>query len=135
MPEKFRSILGAGWAFPPVFTQGGADVRLVSDEEDIQQSLEIILSTGINERIMQEDFGAELSDFLFEEMDQSLINGIESTVSDALINHEPRIELEEVNVSADGATHGLLLIGIIYTVISTNTRYNMVYPFYLNEAN
>lgn len=130
--ETNSSFLGTGWSFPPTFHQDGT-VEMVADEEDIVQSLEIILSTRPAERIMQSDFGCELSQFLFEEISQSTITGIRGTISDALLYHEPRIDVEEINVD-ESEEEGLLLISVTYTVRVTNSRFNLVYPFYINEA-
>ncbi|MCL2931286.1 MAG: GPW/gp25 family protein [Trichodesmium sp. MAG_R03] len=127
------SFLGTGWSFPPTFNKDTGTVEMVSNEEDIRESLEIILSTGPSERIMQLDFGCELSQFMFEEITQSLITRIRGTVSDALLEHEPRIEVDDISVE-EGEEQGLLLIGVSYTVRATNTRSNMVYPFYLDDA-
>ncbi|NET81640.1 MAG: GPW/gp25 family protein [Moorea sp. SIO1F2] len=131
--EENRSFLGTGWSFPPTFNRDTGTVEMVSDHEDIVQSLEIILSTRPAERIMQPDFGCELSQFLFEEITQGLITGIRGTISDALLNHEHRIDVEEINIE-DSEIEGLLLIIVTYTVRVTNSRFNLVYPFYLNEA-
>lgn len=127
-------FLGTGWSFPPSFTKGGSDLDLVSGPEDIHQSLQILLSTRLGERVMLENFGCDLSNILFEEMDQSLINTLTSLVSDALLYFEPRIILDNLDVSESESEQGLLLIRIEYTVRSTNSRFNMVYPFYINEA-
>ena len=132
--EQNSSFLGTGWSFPPTFNQDTATVEMVSDREDIVQSLEIILSTRPAERIMQPDFGCELSQFLFEEISQGLITGIRGTISDAILDHEPRIDVEDINIDQRGEEEGLLSISITYTVRSTNSRFNLVYPFYINEA-
>ncbi|MDZ8025861.1 MAG: GPW/gp25 family protein [Nostoc sp. SerVER01] len=131
--ETNSSFLGTGWSFPPTFNQDTGTVEMVSDEEDIVQSLEIILSTRPAERIMQPDFGCELSQFLFEEISQGLITGIKGTISDALLYHEPRIDVEDINID-ESEKEGLLLISVTYTVRVTNSRFNLVYPFYINEA-
>lgn len=135
MANKATSILGSGWSFPPSFTKGGADVIMVADDEDIQQSLNIILATEARERFLLDNFGCNLNDFLFEEIDQRLLTRIRSTVKDAITFHEPRIKLEKVIVNVDDALAGLLQIQLTYQVISTNSRFNMVYPFYINEGN
>ena len=128
------SFLGTGWSFPPAFTRDGGDVLMVSGVEDIHQSLQILLSTQMGERIMQDDFGCDMNAVLFEEMDQGLVNTLTTQISDAILNYEPRITLDNLDISEHESEQGLLLISIEYTVRSTNTRYNMVYPFYLNEA-
>ena len=107
---------------------------MVSDLEDIHQSLQILLSTRLGERVMQDDFGCDLNSVLFEEIDQGLINTLTGMVSDAILYHEPRIEMDRLDVSESETEQGLLLISIEYTVRSTNSRFNMVYPFYLIEA-
>ena len=134
MPDNPGSFLGIGWNFPPTFTANGVDVLLVTGVDDIQQSLQILLATAQGERLMQEDFGCDLSSFLFEEIDQGLNNSLSRLLGDAILYYEPRITLENLEISESEDTAGLLLINLIYTVKSTNSRYNMVYPFYLNEA-
>ena len=129
-----QSFLGTGWSFPPAFTKGGADVEMVSGAEDIQQSLQILLSTRLGERVMQDEFGCDLHGFLFEEVSQSLINSLTGLISDAILYHEPRINLERLDIAESETEPGLLLIQIDYTIRSTNSRFNMVYPFYINEA-
>lgn len=128
------SFLGTGWTFPPTFTEGGDDVLLVSGVDDIEQSLAILLATARGERVMQDDFGADLSEFLFGEISRGLMGRVRAVIEDAILHHEPRIALNEVEVSDAEAEAGKLLISIDYTVRATNSRYNMVYPFYLNEA-
>ena len=128
------SFLGTGWNFPPTFTEGGAGVATVSDAEDIHQSLQILFATSLGERVMQDDYGCDLGRFLFEEIDRSLLNSLTGLVSDAILFHEPRIALNNLQISDAEAVAGLLLIQIDYTIRTTNSRYNMVYPFYLSEA-
>ena len=133
MPDD-PSFLGTGWSFPPAFALQGRDVHVVSGPADIEQSLAILLGTRRGERVMQDDFGAGLSEFLFGEMSHGLIGQLRGYIADAVLRYETRISLNAVDVSESGAEDGLLLIGIDYTVRATNSRYNMVDPFYLNEA-
>ncbi len=129
-----QSFLGSGWSFPPTFTRGGANVSLVDGNEDIEQCLQILLSTRLGERVMKDDFGCDLHDLLFEEIDQSLVNNLTRMITDAILYHEPRITMDNLDVSESESQAGLLLINITYTVRNTNSRFNMVYPFYINEA-
>jgi len=82
---------------------------------------------------MQEAFGCNLDSILFEEMDQSLINRVTSLIHDAILDHEPRVNLHDVDV-APASEAGELRIRIEYSVRETNSRFNMVFPFYLMEA-
>lgn len=132
--KTVQSFLGTGWSFPPTFSKAGADVKMVSGVEDIHQSLQILLSTHLGERVMQEDYGCDLSYVLFEEIDQSLLNTLNSLISDAILYHEPRVIMDKLDISEDTDEPGRLLIQIEYTVRGTNSRFNMVYPFYINEA-
>jgi hypothetical protein len=133
-PGRENPFLGTGWRFPPTFGPGGEEVQTVFGVEDIEQSLAILLATRRGERVMLEDFGCDLSEFLFGEISQGLIGRIRSLIADAILHHEPRITVNDIDVSEDGVRDGLLLISVSYTVRATNSRYNMVYPFYLQEA-
>ncbi len=128
------SFVGIGWSFPPAFSSGGAETETVSGAEDIRQSLEILFATGRGERLLQEDFGTDLSRYLFEEIDRELIQNLTNLISDAILYHEPRIHLNDLEISEAESESGLLLIHLDFTVRSTNSRFNMVYPFYLSEA-
>jgi len=128
------SFLGKGWHFPPTFTANGRDVWSVADEEDIRQSLQILLSTAQGERVMREDFGCDLNRFMFEKMDGNLRKNVATYIKKALLRHEPRIEVEKVEAEASRESEGVLLIQVVYRVPATNSRFNLVYPFYLNET-
>ena len=128
------AVLGRGWAFPPSFSLDGSSVETVSGTADIEQSLRLLLGTAPGERIMQESFGCDLRGLLFEELDQSLINTLERLVEDAILNYEPRIRFDRLDVQRGDVTQGSILLRIYYTVNATNTRYNLVFPFYLTEA-
>ena len=134
MAEVSGSFLGKGWQFPPSFTARGGGVLMVEEEEDIHQSLQILLTTSPGERTMLEGFGCDLSRFVFEEISQGLINALDSMIKDAILYYEPRITVIRVRIDESKDTAGLLLIGIEYKVKSTNSRFNMVFPFYSNEA-
>jgi phage baseplate assembly protein W len=128
------TFLGQGWAFPPTFTAGGAEVEMVSGAEDIEQSLQILLGTWPGERVMQEGFGCDLGSQRFEELDQGLISRVEQFIKNAIIDHEPRIRLDRVDVARNAREPGSVIIAVKYTVKATNSRFNMVFPFYLTEA-
>jgi len=83
---------------------------------------------------MQSGFGCDLNRFLFEETSQGVINDIRSTVSNAILNHESRILVDDIKLENSDLENGLITISIDYTVHMTNTRSNLVYPFYINEA-
>jgi Bacteriophage baseplate protein W len=133
MDEK-KSFLGTGWSFPPTFTKYPCEPVMVSDEEDIEQSLKILLSTRHGERIMQPEYGCNLDVLLFEPINTSLIAFVKDLIEKAVLFHEPRIDLKRIEISIEQVLEGLLLIELDYVIRSTNSRYNLVFPFYLKEA-
>jgi len=128
MPQKF---LGTGWTFPiKVNSRGGLSYSQY--EKDIEESIYIILSTSKGERIMRQDFGCGIHDFVFSPADEFTMQSIKNRVEEALRDWEPRIDLLGVDVSPVETNR--LIINIEYRVRSTNTFYNLVYPFYLEEG-
>jgi phage baseplate assembly protein W len=129
-------FLGRGWSFPPEFTPERG-VRMVSGETDILQSLHVLFSTIRTERIMLPGYGSELSTLVFENQDAGLVLRARHLICDAILLHEPRILVEErdVEVESDPNRPGLVWIRIGFTIAQTNTRSNMVYPFYQEEGN
>ena len=132
--QKEQSFLGTGWDFPPTFVKDTGGVNMISDEQDIQSSLEILLSTRIGERIMQPTYGCELTKLLFEPLDTTLKAYLKDLINDAILYHEPRIILNDVKLETADPNLGMIEITLDYTIASTNTRYNYVYPFYLSEG-
>ncbi|SBS31962.1 Gene 25-like lysozyme [Marinomonas spartinae] len=131
--SKRNAFLGSGWAFPPTFAPSNQRATLSQDEEDIQQSLSILLSTSPGERIMRPDYGCRLSRFVFAELNQTTLTEIEYEIRQAILLFESRIDLQEIHIQPN-SEKGQLLIRIEYLIVTTNTRSNMVYPFYLQEG-
>ena len=131
---KEQSFLGTGWSFPPSFEPAIGSVITVSGVEDILQSLDILLSTSLGERVMQPKYGANLEQFVFEPINSSLILQLTDVVRTAILYHEARIELQRVNIQTDRQLEGVLGIEVDFVIRSTNSRFNYVYPFYLKEG-
>ena len=137
MNTHYNSFLGTGWSFPPTFDFDSGQVELVSDLDDIRESLNILLSTSLGERVMQPDYGCNLDDYMFESLNNSLIGLIKHHVENAILFYEPRIIAENVDVTAADSTdliEGKFTITVEYTIPETNSRYNYVFDYYLNEA-
>lgn len=135
--NSFNSFLGTGWAFPPSFNSDSGSPEMVSAEQDINQSLNILLSTSLGERVMQPRYGCNLQDYLFEPLNASVIGFIKDLVTNAILFYEPRIIAEKIEVtSADlfDIIEGRFTILVEYTIPGTNSRFNYVYDYYLNEA-
>jgi len=129
-----NSFLGTGWSFPPQFNKHTGTVELLSNEEDIQNSLKVLLCTRVGERIMQPSYGCNMDVLLFEPINESLITYIKDLVFTAIYYFEPRVNPENVTVEATEEV-GLVLVKVDYSVRSTNSRHNLVFPYYLDEGN
>ena len=125
------AFLGLGWNFP-ITTDDRHRVALASSgEESVRQSIWTILSTAPGERVMRPDFGCGLQDLVFAVNNAGTANAAARTVRDALALWEPRIDVLDVYAAADPQRPNVLLVEIDYTIRSTNSRFNLVYPFYL----
>lgn len=134
-------FLGTGWSFPPAFMVENAAATMVPHAEDIRQSLMILFSTSPGERVMHPHFGCNLKKQVFENINQGAVTKIKDAVRRAILFFEPRIELLRVSVTVDEDpqnTHsiynGYVVIEVDYRIRQTNTRSNLVYPFYFAEA-
>ena len=134
MEDLEKSFLGKGWSFHPTFDKKLGDVKMVTMEEDIRQSLEIYFSTKLGERIMRNDYGCFLHSQVFELANESLIQGLSKELERSINEFEPRILITEITASKAESTEGLIEINIAYEIRATNNRSNIVFPFYLNEG-
>jgi hypothetical protein len=133
--ENNKSFLGSGWGFPPEFSKGTGSVAMLQDEDDIKSSLEILLSTRLGERIMLPGYGCNLDELLFENLNLTLKTYVVDLIKTAILYHEPRVDVGKIDINPADELEGVLLISIQYTVRATNSRKNMVYPFYKDEGN
>ncbi len=127
-------LLGRGWKYPFTLDERG-EVALSAGEDDIQEAIWMILSTAFGERLMHPDFGCGIHDLVFAPNNTGTAGLARFYVDDALVRWEPRIDVEEIEVQADPAQPELLLISVSYRVRTTDSRYNLVYPFYLTRGN
>jgi hypothetical protein len=127
-------FLGRGWGFPVTFGNQGRAVTVAEAEEDIRQSLEILLSTHVGERVLNPTFGWKRDSLIFEPLSTSFAAFLTRDIETTILFFESRIELNSVNFETEPDQEGLVLIRIDYTVRTTNTRTNLVYPFYVMQA-
>ncbi|MCD9019680.1 GPW/gp25 family protein [Parachryseolinea silvisoli] len=129
-----NTFLGRGWSFPPRFDFVRNAVVMVEEDEDIAESLRLILSTMQGERIMDPKFGSTLATFVFDSIDSLFINRIKDSIRTAILHHEPRVTLDEITVNTTQASEGVVYATLFYTIRKINVRSNMVYPFYFKEG-
>jgi phage baseplate assembly protein W len=133
MVQKIEFI-GRGWSFPPYFDKASGTVEMLTDEVDIESSLEILFTTKIGERIMQPTYGCDLHNMVFEAMNLTMKTYLKDMIENAILYFEPRIDLNKIDLDSDMQNEGVLLIKLDYTVRTTNSRYNYVFPFYTNNT-
>ncbi|MBQ4805310.1 GPW/gp25 family protein [Aquimarina sp. MMG015] len=132
--ENKNSFLGTGWGFPPEFNKTAKHVLMTSNEEDIKKSLEILLTTRLGERIMVPNYGCNLDELLFKPLDRTLKTFVIELIKTAILYHEPRIDVIKIDISETDELEGKLLVKIDYLIRSTNSRRNVVFPFYKEEG-
>ena len=131
----YTSFLGTGWSFPPDFTPETGEVRMTSDEEDIHASLMILLGTAAGERFMNPKYGLDMHEMLFEPMGTTAKTLLKDRVKFAILIYEPRINPLSLELDTSAELEGKISIILEYVVRSTNSRYNLVYPFYTTDSN
>lgn len=129
-----QQFLGRGWSFPPTFIKSARTVQMLENENDINSSLNILLSTVMGERVMQPEYGCNLDDLLFETVNTTLKTYIVDKIKTAILYYEPRIDVQKIELNDSEVLEGKVMIEIDYIVRTTNSRLNYVYPFYKGEA-
>ena len=129
------SFLGTGWSFPPDFVQNGRGVVMTSDEEDIRDSLEILFGTVRGERLLLPSYGLEPHELMFEPASTTMRTFLKDRITTAILIYEPRIRLISLEVDSPDPNAGTFRITLEYEVRATNSRYNLVYPFYEHDSN
>lgn len=127
-----QNFIGKGFAFPmQIDALGGTEMS--HDEENIRQCMMLILGTAPGERMRRPKFGCAIHDILFEPNTAVTAAKIEYEVKRALIDYEPRIGDVEVTAKPDENEQSRMNVTIAYTIRKTNTKANLVYPFYLRK--
>lgn len=129
-----KDFLGRGWAMPVALDPRTGLVASVAYEEDIRQSMLIVLETAPGERVMRPNFGCGIHELVFAAVDSTTLQRVRSTVEEALRRCEARIDVLDVNIDAAASIDGQLIVEIEYRVTKTNQLGNLVFPFYFREG-
>ena len=132
-PER-RDFLGVGWAMPVSLDPRTGAIATAAYEEDVRQSLRIILETAPGERVMRPNFGCGIHELVFTSLDSTALQRIRSTVEESLRHYEARVEVLEVNVDEAATSEGKLLVEVDYRIRRTNQLGNLVFPYYFREG-
>lgn len=127
-------FLGKGWSFPPSFDADMKGVEMTEKNEDIRKSLQILLTTAVGERVMQPKYGCNMDEMVFESLDTSTKTLIKDKIRTAILFFEPRIDVVTIVMNAMNELEGEILIEIEYVIRATNSRFNFVFPYYVNEG-
>lgn len=132
--EDVKAFLGTGWKFPVEVDGATGRIQMSSGENNIKESIRMIIGTRRGERVMEPEFGCRIWEYSFETVDYTTMYAMKNQVEQALVRWEPRITNVQAKVSDERVEEGLLLIHVSYVVRSTNNLYNLVYPFYILEG-
>src|SRR5262245_11053746 len=141
--ETYQSFLGTGWSFPPRFMKGSADenqtlqlgqVAMTSDQADIEASLRILFGTGMGERFLKPKYGLDMHELLFDPMSTTMKTFLEERIRTAILVYEPRIHLVSLTLDTSLQNEGRIQIIMEYEIRTTNSRYNLVYPFFTSDS-
>jgi phage baseplate assembly protein W len=130
MPNDF---LGKGWLFPLLPDPSGR-LGYVSGADDVEQSLRILLLTRLGERVMRPDFGCAAPNYVFAPGSEQFLQLLSASVEDAITQWEPRVDIEGVSAAADPDDETQVTVSILCRVRATNTKLNLVYPYYLDTT-
>ena len=137
------SFLGRGWGFPPKFIHTPAvagdsparlDFVMTEDQADIDASLRILFGTAVGERFLVPAYGLDMHELQFQPMSTTLRTFLHDRIKMAILIYEPRITMVSLDVRSPTEPDGTLLIALEYEVRATNSRYNLVFPFYWTDA-
>ena len=109
-------------------------VAIAEYEDDIRQSIRIILETAPGERVMRPNFGCGIHDLVFATIDSATLQRVRSVVEESLRRYEARVDVLGVTVDEDATEQGVLLVEVEYRVRKTNQIGNLVFPFYFREG-
>jgi uncharacterized protein len=131
----YTSFLGTGWSFPPKFLLETGEVAMTADEDDIHASLKILFGTAIGERLFEPEYGLDMQEMLFEPISTTMKTYVIDRIKVAILIYEPRIDVLMLDLDTTAQNEGRMTIILEYRVRTTNSRYNLVYPFSTTDGN
>ncbi|MBX3257543.1 MAG: GPW/gp25 family protein [Chitinophagaceae bacterium] len=127
-----KDIIGTGWAFPPHFDPDSNATAMASGVDDINESLHILFTTELGERVMQPDYGTAMKSMIFESINEHFKSYMRMVLVRSIALYEARIRPMNINFTADETLEGRYLMVLDYVIVSTRQRNNFIFPFYLN---
>lgn len=129
-----KAFLGRGWKFPVGVNTATGRIALSELEDDIKESIRIIVATAPGERLMRPDFGCGIHDLVFSTISSATVGLLETRIRESINRFEARVEIVKLDISTMGAEKGKLEINLACRIRDTNNEFNLVFPFYLTEG-
>ena len=126
-------IIGTGWRFP-ILPDARGRLAYIGGQDNIEQSLEVLLQTNLRERPMRAGFGTTAREQLFSPGSEKALRLLERSISDAIRDHEQRIEVLNVRAESDPRDRTHVTVRVDYQVRATYVRGNLVFPFYVGSG-
>jgi phage baseplate assembly protein W len=95
------------------------DVATKTDDNAIRNALRNLIYTKNYERPFQPDLGSQVSNLLFEQLDDFSIALAQRVLTDTIQKYEPRIEV--INIQVSGGETNDLFIQIDYKIKNTQS--------------
>jgi len=125
-----REFLGKGWRFPVAVNLTGG-ISSSTYEENVRESIFVILGTAPGERVKHEDFGCRIHDLMFAPNNDETAARAEYYCEEAIYKYEPRISEVHCKAFPNPAEPNRLDVRISYVIAGKSEKKNLVYPFYL----
>lgn len=125
-----RDFLGQGIKFPIQVNKATGRFMMSTEEESVKESIYLILMTQKTERWVRPEFGSSILSYTFMDTSLTRINMMARELEDTILSQEPRISEVEVTVEPR-LSQGCLILNLSYLIATSNTRDNLVFPFYL----
>ncbi len=126
-------FLGTGAKFPLQVDPATGRIRTVSGNRVVKESLYLILMTQVTERLVRPNFGSDIMNYAFMDTSTTMMSILRRDLTQTIMRQEPRIS--DIRVQTEYRSDmGAVIIHIDYMVSSTNTRDNLVFPFYLDRG-
>ena len=128
-----KRFLGTGCKFPVQIDPATGRFMTVSGNRSVKESIYLILMTQRTERLVRPDFGSDIMSFTFMDTGTTMLSILKRNLSQTIMREEPRISDLEITLEHRDR-QGVIIINLDYMVAETNTRENMVFPFYLDRG-
>jgi phage baseplate assembly protein W len=123
-------FIGQGIGFP-MRTSATGGVAIVTREREIEEAIRLVLGTAPGERPMRPEFGSRIHEHVFGPANASTAGQLAYEVRASLERWEPRVDVDDVEITFDAVDSGVLYIDVHYRLRGTNDPRNLVFPFYV----